>query len=598
VFGLARNDRLVAKIKRELKAAEKEATETRAPGPGCGLRFCSRSAGTMTIRGVMSILPRRDREGTMRVGVLEILTLPTSSPSKLFYHSILTKQFASVTPQAVSVWCRQLGHETEYAIYYGVGDPLRCLSRDLDVVFLACYTQASPLAYALSKIFRSFGVRTVLGGPHAKAFPRDALRFFDYVVKECDRDLIQALLGGEHAPGTVVSSGKPFKELPSVEERMPEIRKASLLFGRQRYLTTTVPLLSSVGCPYACNFCIDWNNPYRMMPCERLIADLQYVGKHLPGAFVAFHDPNFGVRFNDTLEALEAQPEGQRLPYLMESSLSILKPARIKRLGETNCAFVAPGIESWDSYSNKAGTGSKTGEQKVESVAEQLRQLYEYVPNLQANMIFGLDTDGGEAPVELTKRFMQKTPFVWPTLNIPMPFGGTPLFEEQHQAGRILEEMPFGFYYAPYTVTTIKNYDPKSYYRRLIEMFEYCSSGAMLRRRLKMRNTATGCLIDIARTFSVRAELREYRRILRELETDDGLCRFHEGKRAPLPAFYRAEYDRQLGRYARLLDDEERRPVLEQEAPAALPMRPAPRKAATIIGRPSAPDLGAHGIPL
>jgi hypothetical protein len=282
----------------------------------------------------------------------------------------------------------------------------------------------------------------------------------------------------------------------------------------------------------------------------------------------------------------------------MESSLSILKPARIKRLGETNCAFVAPGIESWDSYSNKTGAGSKTGEQKVESVAEQLRQLYEYVPNLQANMIFGLDTDGGEAPVELTKRFMEKTPFVWLTLNIPMPFGGTPLFEEQHKAGRILEEMPFGFYYAPYTVTTIKNYDPKSYYRRLIEMFEYCSSGAMLRRRLKMRSTATGYLIDIARTLSVRAELREYRRILRELETDDDLCRFHEGKRAPLPAFYRAEYDRQLGCYARLLDDEERRPVLEQEPPAAVAMHPTPRKAATIFGRPSAPDLGAHGIPV
>jgi ubiquinone/menaquinone biosynthesis C-methylase UbiE len=204
-------------------------------------------------------------------------------------------------------------------------------------------------------------------------------------------------------------------------------------------------------------------------------------------------------------------------------------------------------------------------------------------------MIFGLDTDGGEAPVELTKRFMDKTPFVWLTLNIPMPFGGTPLFEEQRQAGRILEEMPFGFYYAPYTVTTIKNYDPKSYYRRLIEMFEYCSSGAMLRRRLKMRNTPTGCLIDVARTLSVRAELREYRRILRELESDDDLCRFHEGMRVPLPAFYRAEYDRQLGRHACLLDDEERRPVLEQEPPATVAVRPAPRTAATITDHPSAP---------
>jgi hypothetical protein len=146
----------------------------------------------------------------MRVGILEILSLPTKSPAKLFYHSLITKQFASVTPQAVSFWCRQLGHETEYAIYHGFGDPLRCLRRDPDVVFFACYTQASPLAYALSKIFRARGARTVLGGPHAKAFPVDALRFFDYVVRECDRELVAALLGGEHRPGSVVSSPRPF----------------------------------------------------------------------------------------------------------------------------------------------------------------------------------------------------------------------------------------------------------------------------------------------------------------------------------------------------------------------------------------------------
>jgi hypothetical protein len=286
----------------------------------------------------------------------------------------------------------------------------------------------------------------------------------------------------------------------------------------------------------------------------------------------------------------------------MESSLSILKPARMKRLGETNCVFAAPGIESWECYSNKAGSGSKSGEEKVASVAEQLRQLHQHVPNLQANMIFGLDTDCGAAPIELTKRFMEETPFVWPTLNIPMPFGGTPLFEEQYKAGRILEAMPFGFYYAPYTVTTIKNYDPKTYYRGLIEMFEHCSSGHMLWRRLAARRSNSGCLIDIARTMSVRAELLEYRRILHQFENDAELCRFHEGKRTGLPAFYRAAYDRQLGHFSSLLDDNERRPILDQGSPGPVPQRarrpalsPPPRMAVS-LGAPSPhPAVAATG---
>jgi hypothetical protein len=53
----------------------------------------------------------------MRVGILDILALPTRNPAENFYRLLLTKQFASITPQAISVWCRRLGHQTFYATY-------------------------------------------------------------------------------------------------------------------------------------------------------------------------------------------------------------------------------------------------------------------------------------------------------------------------------------------------------------------------------------------------------------------------------------------------------------------------------------------------
>jgi hypothetical protein len=71
--------------------------------------------------------------------------------------------------------------------------------------------------------------------------------------------------------------------------------------------------------------------------------------------------------------------------------------------------------------------------------------------------------------VELTKRFLGRTPFAWPTINIPVPFGGTPLHDELAAHGRILTAMPFSFYYAPYLVTMLKPYDPISYYQKLAE---------------------------------------------------------------------------------------------------------------------------------
>jgi hypothetical protein len=64
----------------------------------------------------------------MRVGVLDLLVdEPPASPGGRLYGRYFRKQFMSLGPQAVSVWCRQLGHHTHYATYYGhVGSRLKC----------------------------------------------------------------------------------------------------------------------------------------------------------------------------------------------------------------------------------------------------------------------------------------------------------------------------------------------------------------------------------------------------------------------------------------------------------------------------------------
>ena len=89
----------------------------------------------------------------MRVGILDVLALPSQGPADAVYHAVLTKQFASITPQAISVWCRRLGHEVFYAVYYGAGDAHRLLPPDLDVLFVSCYTQVSPIAYAVALLY-------------------------------------------------------------------------------------------------------------------------------------------------------------------------------------------------------------------------------------------------------------------------------------------------------------------------------------------------------------------------------------------------------------------------------------------------------------
>ena len=413
-------------------------------------------------------------------------------------------------------------------------------------------------------MYRKAGVRTVIGGPHAKAFPADCLRFFDLVVKECDQELVADILSGQFDPGSVISSSRPFDDVPTVEERMPEIRASAFFWGRRPLPLSAIPMLASMGCPYRCDFCIDWNNAYRGLSLERLAADLHYLGQQQPGKLIMFHDPNFAVKFDQVFQVLEAVPPGRRAPYIFESSLTVLRGERVKRLKETNCAMVAPGVESWTDYSNKAGVGRKSGIEKVNRVVEHFRHLGENVPYLQANFMFGLDTDRGNDPIDLTKVFMDQTPFVWPAINIPVPFGGTPLHDELLGSGRILKAMPFAFYYAPYLVTTLRHYGPVTYYEKLLELFCHLSSPAMLKRRIRSTSSPTVKLVHWTRTASTRAGMRSYRHILQMLRSDTQFRAFHEGRSAELPEFYHRRYERMLGRYAGLLSRADRVPDLAQ----------------------------------
>jgi len=442
------------------------------------------------------------------------------------------------------------------------------MPRDLDILFISAYTQASALACALSTIYRKDGVLTAIGGPHARSFPTDCTRFFDFTIKECDKAVIDDVLSGRVDRGAVVSSGRPLTEFPSVEERMPEVRVASFHRGKP-LVSSSVPVLSSIGCPYTCGFCVDWNSTYVALPADHLHADLAYLSDHYPKMVVGYHDPNFAVRYDQTMDVIARIPQGKRNPYVMESSLSILKDGRLQRLSETNCVYVAPGVESWVDYSNKAGAGGRKGREKLEVVVKQIERLSEHVPGIQANFLFGGDNDGGREPVDLTKEFIERLPQVWPIINIPTPFGGTPLYDTLHREGRILEEMPFAFYYTPFLAITLKHYDPRTYYDHLTELCATVCSNRMLMRRLRTKAPAAIRFIQGLRSLSTQVDLRDYRRFRARLDSDSHLLAFHEGREKALPEFYHRQLERKLGRYAEVFPREARRPHLEPPAQAA-----------------------------
>ena len=504
----------------------------------------------------------------MKVGVLELISFtvpPEWRPQWAASH--LRRHLYSIMPQVVAAWARRLGHRVHYATFYGQADPLSLLPDDLDVVFLSTTTQASALAYALAKCFRRRGTLTVLGGPHAKCFPADSLRYFDVVVGgACDQALLADILGGHVGPGSVLAAGRRPTDFPSVEERLPDVVTASFTDGQPRGLHSFA-LLSSVGCPYTCNFCTEWNVPYAPLAADRLTADLRFISRRFPKAVVAYHDPNFAVRFDETMDAIEAAGP-PFLRYVMNCSLSVLKDGRLDRLRRTNCVFVAPGVESWYDYGGKAAAGERQGRDKLGHVAGRFREIRRHVPGLQANFLFGTDHDSGREPADLTIDFIRQLPFIWPNVNTPTPYGGTPLFDQYVAEGRVLRRLPLAFYCAPYLATTLKNYDPPAYYRQLIRIHEAATDGRALLRRVAARNLLGIRLAHLSQTLSYRTQLGEMRRVARMLEEDPQFRAFHDNRPAPLPEFYHRRFEQRLGRYAELIGRDERQPVMDAPAPA------------------------------
>ncbi|HEB58606.1 MAG TPA: radical SAM protein [Gammaproteobacteria bacterium] len=487
----------------------------------------------------------------MRIGIIDVLyDMPPSNGGYQIYRNQLRRQFVSIMPQVISVWCRRMGHDVHYATYYGQAEPHTLLPDDLDILFVSSYTQASALAYALARIFGARGTRTVIGGPHARAFPADCQRFFDLVVGNCDETVIRDILAGHYAPGSIIDTGRTLTEIPSVEERMPELR-ATTLSARFAVLRV-VPLLSSMGCPYTCNFCSDATSTYHAVGSEILKKDLQYIADNIPGAYVVYHDPNFGVRFDETMAAIESLPPKQRPAYGVQSTLSVLKEERVRRLADTGCLYIAPGVESWSDFSNKSGKVRATGRDKMEQVVGHFEMMRRHVPGFQVNFVFGTDADQGRAPVELTSEFIRRVPYAWPGISIPTPFGDTGIFTEYLEQNRVLTQMPFALYYKPYLNFIPLHYGAMEYYESLMEILSSIVSLRGALSRLTTRNLLRIKGIHMVQLTGVYHDLRRVRELYRLLKGDALLRRFHEGLPMKLPAVYEARTWERLGRYAEL----------------------------------------------
>jgi hypothetical protein len=480
------------------------------------------------------------------IGVIDLVT---KGPTRALYARVMNANLASIMPQVVAVWCEAEGHEVTFVCYTGLENLVDELPDKVDLIFIGAFTEAALLAYALSNLFRSKGAVTVLGGPHARCYPEDARNYFDYVLGFTDQTVIREVLQdcSPHRPfGVHLAAQRQPAALPGVRERWkfiePTLRKAPVF--------KIVPMIGSLGCPYTCSFCIDSVVPYQPLDFGVLSDDLRFLVRTLKRPRVGWHDPNFGVRFDDHLEAIDAAVPPGSIDFIAESSLSLLSEPHLKRLKQSGFKALLPGVESWYDLGNKSKTGQLRGMDKVRQVSEHVNLVLRYVPYVQTNFVLGLDSDAGAEPFELTKRFVDLTPGAFPGYSLLSAFGrAVPLNLQYQRANRVLP-FPFHFLNNNHAMNVKpKNYSWRDFYDHVIGLTGYTFSWRAIINRLRATRTIIPRWMNVVRAVSSEGfgRLARYAELRRRLDSDRHVQRYLDQETIELPAFYVDQVRKALG---------------------------------------------------
>lgn len=148
------------------------------------------------------------------------------------------------------------------------------LEVDCNLVGISCMTANAPRAYQLSREFRKRGKTVVLGGVHPTILPEEALQHADSVVIGEAEGVWEKLLEDFRHSNLQQTYHDP---LPDLKKYIPK----DFTHIIKKRLFNLIPVLTTRGCPYNCNFCCVTNlfgKKIRHIPIENVVRDIQESG--------------------------------------------------------------------------------------------------------------------------------------------------------------------------------------------------------------------------------------------------------------------------------------------------------------------------------
>ena len=299
-------------------------------------------------------------------------------------------------------------------------------SLDFDLVGISCMTATANRTYQLSDMFRKRGSKVVLGGIHPTILPQEAIEHADAVVigeaEGCWADVINDFRK---------SNLQKFYHVPEPDlSKLPFPRRD---FRIDKALFNCVGLLTTRGCPYACEFCSVtdfYGRKIRHRPVSRVVEDIKRSGSK---AFLILDD-NVAGHPEYSKELFEALiPLG--IEWVGQSSVSLAKDKEMLKLCRlSGCAALFFGLES---VSPSSLMGMKKTLKSIEETEEAIKIIQDSGIAFHPSIILGFDTDT-KAIFDDTLEFLARTKLPTMALHVLTPYPGTRIYQRFKDQGRII----------------------------------------------------------------------------------------------------------------------------------------------------------------
>lgn len=323
-----------------------------------------------------------------------------------------------------------------------------------DIVAFTAITATISKVEKIARELKKDSLPIIIGGEHASMYS-DSIDFADYIVVNEGEvpvlELLSSLNNGNqltNVPNLRYKLNGGFVMNPIIQpQKMPIDFKYDLdivegldSLSPLKRMRLRLPLQTSRGCPYQCNFCVTENllgRKYRRRDTIDVLADIESGLKVGVKRFMIV-DNHFGIGYEETeslLEAIISEEYGASFTALVRTDIT-KNPKIIGLMKKAGISNVSVGIESLNDKSLKEWNK----EQKIEDVELALKVFHECGISVLGLFMAGADHDAADN-VRRIPEFALKNRIDKIQIS---PWTITP-FEKEHQY-RLIPEIPFDYY--------------------------------------------------------------------------------------------------------------------------------------------------------